>query len=92
VYLKGSIQLSTPPDDPEADPAKESRAEVLADQCTPHGDIARNKFFVVAGVPMVEIDMGEEEVIASEMMLDTRDKDPIAGRLLRNMIQYLCSQ
>ncbi len=63
----------------------------LADQCSPHVDM-KKEFFTFAGSPMVEINIGKGKLIASEMMLSTRDKDPIAGRLLKNTLTYLAQK
>jgi beta-galactosidase len=61
----------------------------LAHQCNFHSDLNKAGFFNIAGYPIVEIRLGKGIIIASEMMLSTRDKDPIAGRLLANMVNCL---
>jgi hypothetical protein len=52
-------------------------------------DIATFKYFEDAGSPIVEIKLGKGKVILSEMTLEAADRDPIAGRLLANMLKYL---
>jgi hypothetical protein len=61
----------------------------LALQCTIHPDLKKAEYFKEAGAPIVEIRLGKGTVLASEMMLSAKEKDPIAGRLLRNMLQSL---
>jgi hypothetical protein len=61
----------------------------LAQECDLHPDIRKGGFFKSAGYPIVELRLGKGVALASEMMLSARDRDPIAGRLLRNMIHYL---
>jgi Glycosyl hydrolases family 2, sugar binding domain/Glycosyl hydrolases family 2/Glycosyl hydrolases family 2, TIM barrel domain len=68
--------------------------EPLADQCDFHtqilfGSEKQLPFFNIAGAPLVEIHLGKGMVIASEMVLDAQDKDPIAARLLRNILDTL---
>ncbi|MGB7158305.1 MAG: hypothetical protein WBD40_09590 [Tepidisphaeraceae bacterium] len=41
------------------------------------------------GAPLVEIRLGKGVVIASEMRLSARGRDPIAERLLANIVNYL---
>ncbi|MGB7157780.1 MAG: hypothetical protein WBD40_06925 [Tepidisphaeraceae bacterium] len=43
----------------------------------------------IGGAPLVEIRLGKGVVIASEMRLSARDRDPIAERLLANIVNYL---
>lgn len=71
-----------------------SEASPIAHQCDFHTDILfgpeiQKPFFKVAGAPIVEITLGKGKVLASEMTLSPQDKDPIAGRLLRNMISFI---
>jgi hypothetical protein len=61
----------------------------LAHQCTLHPAIDKGRFFQVAGAPIVELHAGKGVVIASEMLSATKNLDPIAGRLLANMVAYL---
>src|SRR5260370_41243514 len=72
----------------ETDSSK-AEAVVLADQCDIHGGLKQGEFFKIAGYPLIEIRLGKGVVLASEIMLSAKDKDPIAGRLLSNMIAYL---
>jgi hypothetical protein len=69
-----------------------SRPEVrtLATECDFHSAEPKpDTFFNVAGSPLVEIRLGSGLVLASEMLAAPKDKDPIAGRLLANMITTL---
>jgi hypothetical protein len=43
----------------------------------------------IGGAPLVEIRIGKGRLLASELCLDSGKDDPIAGRLLANMIRYL---
>jgi len=61
----------------------------LALECELHPDIKEGTYPRYAGAPIVEIRSGKGAVIASEMMFSAKDKDPIAGRLLANMLAYL---
>jgi hypothetical protein len=63
----------------------------LAQECALHPDIPKGPggFFKIAGSPLIELHIGNGSVLASELMLSARDLDPIAGRLFRNMINYL---
>jgi hypothetical protein len=61
----------------------------LAMQCDPHGDLQNKPYGKIAGAPLIEIHLGKGTILASEMMLSAKDKDPIAGRLLANMVAYL---
>ncbi|HEX4086670.1 MAG TPA: glycoside hydrolase family 2 TIM barrel-domain containing protein [Chthoniobacteraceae bacterium] len=63
----------------------------LALECALHPDIPKGPggYFKIAGAPLVEIHSGKGMVLASEIMVSARDRDPIAGRLLRNMIARL---
>lgn len=68
--------------------------ETLAHQCDFHGDTlfgpeTRIQFFKIAGAPLVEIHIGKGIVIASEMVLFAKDRDPIASRLLSNLLKHL---
>jgi hypothetical protein len=60
-------------------------------QCDIHGDLNKGGYPKIAGAPLVEVHLGKGIVVASEMMLSTKDNDPIAGRLLANLIAYLRS-
>lgn len=66
----------------------------LAHQCEIHGaHVYGSKkvapFFSLAGAPIVKIEMGKGSILATEMMLSARESDPIAGRLLANMIRSM---
>jgi beta-galactosidase len=65
---------------------------VLALQCDIHPEIPKKGFFTDAGAPLVQIGIGKGRVLASEMMLSAKGSDPIAGRLLGNMLRYLGSK
>jgi hypothetical protein len=45
-----------------------------------------------SGTPLLQLDAGKGRVIASEMMLFEAPQDPIAGRLLSNLIKALGSE
>jgi hypothetical protein len=45
-----------------------------------------------SGTPLVQLDSGKGRIIASEMMLFEAARDPIAGRLLANLIKTLGSK
>jgi hypothetical protein len=49
----------------------------------------RDTIHQYAGAPIVEIRLGKGVIIASEMMLSAKDKDPVAGRLLTNMLNWI---
>ena len=63
---------------------------VLATQYDLHGYLERpsmiSKF---GGSPLLEIRVGKGIILASEMMLEARDADPVAARLLQNLLGYL---
>ncbi|HEX4084912.1 MAG TPA: glycoside hydrolase family 2 TIM barrel-domain containing protein [Chthoniobacteraceae bacterium] len=61
----------------------------LAQECALHGDLKGHRFSDLAGSPLVEIQTGKGCILASELNLSARDRDPIAGRLLHNMVHYL---
>jgi hypothetical protein len=64
-------------------------ATPLALECRLHPDIKPGNYFKDAGAPIIELKIGKGTVIASEMMFNTKDNDPVAGRLLANMLRYL---
>ena len=71
-----------------------SEATPIAHQCDFHTEILfgpeiQKPFFKIAGAPIVEISMGKGKILASEMALSAKDKDPIAGRLMRNMLEFI---
>lgn len=58
-----------------------------AHQCDLHSPTpTRETIYQIAGAPLVEIRLGKGVIIASEMMLSAKDVDPVAGRLMSNMI------
>ncbi len=44
---------------------------------------------MMSGSPLIELNVGKGKLIASEMELNTGNKNPIAARLLKNIIEYL---
>jgi hypothetical protein len=71
-----------------------SRAEVstLAMQCDIHVEMKPGEYRKVGGAPLIQIQLGKGVIIASEMTLSARDRDPIAGRLLANMLSVLADK
>ena len=61
----------------------------LAHECMIHPAVPPGRFFTIAGAPIVQIQLGKGVILASEMRLDTRDRDPVASRLLRNMLALI---
>ena len=62
----------------------------LADHCDIHGYLKMpNDADTISGSPLVEINVGQGRVLASEMALEAGPEDPIARRLLCNMIGSL---
>ncbi len=61
----------------------------LATQCDLHSEMKNTTFFAIAGSPLIELHFGKGLILASEMNLGAKDRDPIAARLLANMIVYL---
>ncbi len=62
----------------------------LAEVVDMHGYLHQPEDVVhVSGSPLAELRIGRGVVIASEMMFETASDDPIAGRLLSNLIQSL---
>jgi len=69
-----------------------SRTDVtaLAEVVDMHGYLNKPEDVIhVSGSPLVELRVGRGVVFASEMMFETASDDPIAGRLLANLIQSL---
>lgn len=63
----------------------------LAETVEHHGFLQRPEDVVnVSGSPLVELRIGDGVLLASEMMLSASDNDPIAGRLLGNLVCKLC--
>jgi hypothetical protein len=52
-------------------------------------EIPTFKYFEDAGAPLVELRIGKGKVIISEIALEAADRDPVAGRLLANILRYL---
>lgn len=62
----------------------------LAEVVDIHGYLNSHKDFLkISGSPLVELHLGKGRMVASEMMLLEAPLDPIAGRLLSNLITYL---
>jgi hypothetical protein len=62
----------------------------LAEVVDIHGYLNSHKDFLkISGSPLVELRLGKGRIVASEMMLLEAPLDPIAGRLLSNLITYL---
>ena len=60
----------------------------LANESKLRPDNPPGAFFKNAGSPLVELRLGKGVILASEMMLSAKDRDPIAARLLRNLLNY----
>ena len=66
---------------------------ILADQCDIHGYLKQpGDVLEYSGSPLVEIKLGGGRILASEMNLGARNSDPVAGRLLANMVGWLVGQ
>jgi hypothetical protein len=62
----------------------------LADQCDIHAYLkTTSEITRYTGNPLVEIQIGKGRLLASELNLESAKNDPIARRLLMNMIGYL---
>ena len=62
----------------------------LASQCDIHGYLQKpSDIEKYCGTPLLEIRVGKGILLASELCYESGQKDPIAGRLLRNAINYL---
>ncbi|NPE31861.1 hypothetical protein HNV12_28665 [Methanococcoides sp. SA1] len=46
----------------------------------------------MSGSPLIELTVGKGKIIASEMELNVGDKNPVAARLLKNIIEYLSNE
>jgi len=65
----------------------------LAWQCDIHAYLKTPaEVTAISGAPLVEIQNGRGRVIASEMNFESGKSDPIARRLLSNVINYLASK
>jgi beta-galactosidase len=66
---------------------------ILADQCDIHGYLKQpGDVLEYSGSPLVEITLGTGRILVSEMHLGARNSDPVAGRLLANMVGWLVGQ
>jgi hypothetical protein len=64
----------------------------LATYLRPHTDLGSDREYYLeemSGIPLLEIKEKKGLLIASEMEVNMGDKDPIAGKLLVNIIEYL---
>ena len=62
----------------------------LAQQCDIHGYLKSTSAITkISGTPLVEIRIGAGRLLASEMECESGKTDPVAQRLLSNMIQYM---
>jgi len=68
-----------------------SRPEVatLAHECMLHPAVPPGRFPAIAGAPIVQIQLGKGVILASEMLLQAQDRDPVPARLLRNLLAIL---
>jgi len=46
----------------------------------------------MSGSPLIELTVSKGKIIASEMELNVGDKNPVAARLLKNIIEYLSNE
>ncbi len=69
-----------------------SNINTLADYCELHGYlIKREDIYKFTGTPLIEARIGRGVILASEMMTESAPNDPIAQRLLSNMISSLAA-
>ncbi len=62
----------------------------LADQCDIHGYLgATDEIQKFSGTPLVELDIGKGRLVAGELNFEAAPTDPIAKRILSNLIRYL---
>ena len=67
-----------------------SAVSALASVVDIHGYLQSYKDFPkISGSPLVELRIGKGTIIASEMMMIEAPLDPIAGKLLSNLLTYL---
>ncbi|MEP6663421.1 MAG: hypothetical protein ABJC04_07120, partial [Verrucomicrobiota bacterium] len=67
-----------------------SNITALAQQIEPHAYLQNStEITKYSGSPLMEISMGKGRLIASEMNFESGKNDPIAQRLLQNIIHYL---
>jgi len=65
-------------------------AIALAEVIDRHGYLKKPEDVVhISGSPLISLRVGAGLLIASEMMLEAEEHDPIAGRLLANLVRYL---
>ena len=61
----------------------------LASTVDIHGYLRTPEVVRVSGSPLVELRAGKGTILASEMLVEADFRDPIAGRLLSNLIHHL---
>jgi len=67
-------------------------AVALGQQCDIHGYLKNtSEITEISGTPLVEIQVGKGQLIASEMNFESGQTDPVARRLFNNTISYLAS-
>lgn len=72
-----------------------SRADVtaLAEEFDIHGYLNKPEEVVkISGTPLLRLQLGQGEIINSEMVFEAGHNDPIAQRLLSNTVRYLLQQ
>ncbi len=63
---------------------------VLADQCDIHGYLKKpSDVLEHSGSPLLEVKLGQGRILVSEMQLETRRNDPVAGRLFANLVTWV---
>lgn len=63
--------------------------DVLAETSRIHGYLQPGSRDSFGGSPVFEVKTGDGAILVSEMLLDAAEVDPIAGRLMTNMIHHL---
>ena len=65
-------------------------AVALAEVFDRHGYLKKPEDVVhISGTPLIEVRSGRGLLIGCEMMLEAADRDPIAARLLTNLLKRL---
>jgi hypothetical protein len=67
-------------------------SQSLCTYLRPHTDLGGNKqsyLYEMSGIPLLEIEEGKGRLIASEMETNMGNEDPIAAKLLSNILQEL---
>ena len=73
--------------------SRRSDTNMLAEVVDIHGYLKTSADLAkYSGTPLVQLDAGKGRLIASEMMLAEAPQDPIAGRLLANLVKTLGSE